>query len=108
MWVDSLIATLDSVHVAILVGQIQNLDNLTHKIGMESDDLSSATPQQLHDVRNKAARNALCLQAAMKGIRAAQRRLAELRQAQVGHVTYDQHGQRATLGALPGSVRQRI
>jgi hypothetical protein len=108
MAVDSLIDTLDSVHVAILSGQIENLDNLTHKIGTDSDDLSSASPQQLHDVRKKAARNAQCLQAAMKGIRAAQRRLAELRQAQVGHVTYDQHGHRATLGATPGSVRQRI
>jgi hypothetical protein len=108
MSAEALIATLDSVHAAILAGQIENLDHLTQRIGIDADHLAAATPQQLRSLQHKAARNAQCLQAAIKGIRAAQRRLSDLRQARVGHVTYDQHGHRATLAAAPGTMRQRI
>lgn len=108
MKTDVLIAALDSVHTAILTGQVTGLTHLTQMIGEEASDLTFATQPELQVIRQKAARNALCLQAAMKGIRAAQRRLAELRQASAGHVTYDQNGQRASLGAASGNLRQRI
>jgi hypothetical protein len=104
----ALILALDSVHTAILTGQLTGLAHLTQMIGEEAADLTAATQLELQAVRQKAARNALCLQAAMRGIRAAQRRLAELRQASAGHVTYDQKGQRTSLGTADGSLRQRI
>ena len=108
MQADALCTALDAVHAAILAGNISDLAQLTQTITDGVDHIAGARPQDMHRIRQKAARNTQCLQAAMKGIRAAQRRLAELRQASAGHVTYDQNGQRASLGAANGTLRQRI
>jgi hypothetical protein len=108
MQIDVLTRALDAVHTAILSGRIDDLGPLTDVITHNAAQLATATEPQMRHVRDQAARNALCLQAAMKGIRAAQRRLSELRQASTGHVTYDHNGQRAALGGANGTLRQRI
>jgi hypothetical protein len=108
MPIDALIRALDAVHTAILAGRIDDLGPLADRISAGSSDLSAASESQMRRIHSMAARNAVCLQAAMKGIRAAQRRLAELRAATSGHATYDQNGQRASLGTAGGNLRQRI
>ncbi|MEO6300637.1 MAG: hypothetical protein ABIV25_14750 [Paracoccaceae bacterium] len=50
---------------------------------------------ELRIVRDKAQRNAACLLAAQRGIRSARLRLAEMRRAASGLVTYDRMGKRA-------------
>ena len=108
MQIDALTRTLDAVHAAILSGRIDDLGPLTTAITDNVAHLTTASEPQMRRIRDQAARNALCLQAAMKGVRAAQRRLSELRQVSTGHVTYDQNGQRASLGSTNGMLRQRI
>jgi hypothetical protein len=108
MQIEALSRALDAVHAAIISGRIDALGPLTDVITDNVARLATATEPQMRRLRDQAARNALCLQAAIKGIRAAQRRLAELRQAGAGHVTYDQNGQRASLGNTAGNLRQRI
>jgi hypothetical protein len=108
MQIDALTRAMDAVHTAVLAGRIDDLAPLTDMITTASADLTTATEQQMRLIQGMAARNALCLQSAMKGIRAAQRRVAELRAASTGHATYDQNGQRARLGAVAGNLRQRI
>jgi hypothetical protein len=49
----------------------------------------------LRVIRQKADRNAVMLLAAQRGIRAARRRVAEIRTASSGLVTYDRSGKRA-------------
>ena len=55
----------------------------------------------------QANRNAACLQAASRGIRAARRRLAELRRAAEGLSTYDRNGRRNDAPAGRGRVEHR-
>jgi hypothetical protein len=108
MAIELLSRVLDATHAAILAGRIGDLDGLTQAMTYHAEDLGMASEAQIRHIRDQAARNALCLQAAMKGIRAAQRRLAELRTARTGHTTYDQNGQRASLGSGALTLRQRI
>jgi hypothetical protein len=105
---NALITALDAVHTAILSGAISDLGTLAETVEKAASSLDGITLPQLQIIHNKAARNARCLQSAMKGVRAAQRRVAELRAASTGHVTYDNKGQRATLGSVTGTLRQRI
>ena len=105
---NALITALDAVHAAILSGAINDLGPLADTVEKAALSLSGVSLPQLQIIHSKAARNALCLQSAMKGVRAAQRRVAELRAASTGHVTYDINGQRATLGNVTGTLRQRI
>jgi hypothetical protein len=108
MQTETLIRALNAVHSAILSGKIDDLGALTDTISNTVTQLGAAPEPQMRQIRALAARNTLCLQSAMKGIRAAQRRVAELRAATVGHITYDQNGQRTSLGAASGTLRQRI
>lgn len=105
---DALTHALDAVHAALISGNLNDLGPMADRIGQAASHLSALNAAQLRLIHTKAARNALCLQSALKGIRAAQRRLAELRAASTGHVTYDNKGQRANLGGDTGTLRQRI
>lgn len=58
-------------------------------------------------LQQKAARNAICLQAAGRGIRAAVRRLEEVRRATLGLATYDGKGRRVETGGL-NRLRERF
>ena len=108
MQIEALTHALDAIHTALLAGRIDALAALADTITVNEPYLHGASPAQIRAIHDKSARNALCLQSAMKGIRAAQRRVAELHAARTGHATYDQHGQRASLGGAHGTLRQRI
>ena len=108
MAIEALSRALDATHAAILAGRINDLGALTQVISDHAVDFGTASQGQMRRIRDQAARNALCLQAAIKGIRAAQRRLAELRAASTGHATYNQNGKRASLGGASSTLQQRI
>ena len=87
---------LDHMRSALLAGDTAALDPLgqeTERILAEPLKLSECDAQRLRD---KAERNLACLLAAARGLRAARRRLAEVRAATSGGLaTYDEHGHRA-------------
>lgn len=101
-------ALLDQVHAAVIAADYAGLENLDKQIqdiiravGLSMDH------DQLRRLQEKANRNALCLQAAGRGIRAAKRRLEEVRRAAAGLATYDGNGRRAA-GGLQGKLSARF
>lgn len=89
---------LDLVHAAVQAANYAALAELAQSLVQELDRPDFAlTPPELHLVRHRAERNAACLLAAQRGIRAARRRLAEIRGAAAGLVTYDRAGKRAAV-----------
>ena len=96
---------LDRAYAAVMTADYAALDSIEAKI-LEVLVQSGAPPDlaQLTRLQQKAARNAICLQSAAKGIRAAMRRLEEVRRATVGLATYDGKGRRVETG---GQLRLR-
>lgn len=94
-------ALLDGVHQALLRGDYAALAALTNALTAEVAALQTALPGRavLDAVAQRATRNEACLLAAQRGVRAAQRRLRDIRSAGSGLVTYDQKGRRAEVVA---------
>lgn len=98
---------LDQMHVAILVADFGTLAQLTPPLETALAGLRQPDQALLQRISRKAARNATCLQAAGRGVRAALRRLTEVRQNAAGLVTYDGAGKRAEYGG-PGQMARRF
>lgn len=92
---------LDGVHQALLRGDYAALSPLTTALTAEVTALEQDPSHRdgLQSVARRATRNAQCLLAALRGVRAAQRRLADIRAAGSSLVTYDQKGRRAEVVA---------
>jgi hypothetical protein len=99
---------LDEIHRAILTADFAALAPLTPALetalAIAENSRDRALLQRLS---TKASRNAACLLAAGRGVRAAQRRVTELRDANLGFATYDGRGQRAQ-HALPTRLTKRF
>ncbi len=99
---------MDQMHQAILTADFPSL-------GMLSPELESALtalPEQIDEptllrLQHKAERNALGAQAASRGVRAAIRRLEDVKQNASGLVTYDEKGNRNTR-AFDGELSRRF
>ncbi len=105
---NEIITALDDIHAALVAGAIAAIGPLTARIETLLGDVSNVSSDHLALIRARAARNATTLTAAMQGVRAAQRRLADLREAASGHRTYARDGQRTTVAGQPGTLRQRV
>jgi len=100
---------LDQVHAAIVAGDLLLVRAMAGEIDSLLADLPRLADQGLADrLRAKAERNAACLQAAARGVRAARRRIAEIRAAQDGLATYDGKGKRQELPQGNGTLAQRL
>ncbi len=92
---DVLHQTLDEITQAILTGDLSGLSDLTgtleNTLSRHKDLLDRQT---LQSMQKKLDRNAALLRAAQRGLRAAQRRLAEIRGVSQGLTTYDATGTR--------------
>lgn len=87
---------LDQVYEALLRCDYAALPGMTDLLEAELQSPASIlTEPQLALIRRKAARNGICLLAAQRGVKAARRRLAEIRSTAGGLVTYDRKGRRA-------------
>lgn len=87
---------LDAVHAALLGADFAALPGLSRVLAQELDHPTGpVSPGDLQVIRRKAERNAACLLAARRGIKAAQHRLSEIRTTTGGLVTYDRSGKRA-------------
>ena len=93
---DPLADLLDQAHAALRIAAYDRLDGLTRQIEAELSLLVERRDRAALDrVRHRAMRNEACLLAAQHGIRAARRRIEEIRRAQSGLVTYGPTGSRA-------------
>jgi hypothetical protein len=99
---------LDKVQSALMAGAFDQLQDLSAEIERLMETVEIRTEQDAALIRQKASRNAACLGAAMQGVRAAQRRLTDLREASTGHRTYGPLGQRSAIATGPSSLRQRV
>jgi hypothetical protein len=89
---------LDQVYEALLTADYAALSGMSAQMEQELRNPSSMlTEAQWRVVRGKAERNGACLLAALRGVKAARRRLAEIRSTATGLVTYDRSGRRAAV-----------
>lgn len=101
-------AALDLVRARVLSGAIVDLAPLTEMIEQSLAGLGELSAADAKVIRDKAAQNVQLLTAAMQGVRAAQRRMADLREAATGHRTYGPKGERSAISGLSPTVRQRV
>ena len=86
---------LDQVYEALLRADYAALPDMTAALEHELFAPGKWSGAQLAVISGKAARNGACLLAAQRGVKAARRRLAEIRTAAAGLTTYDRKGRRA-------------
>ncbi len=96
---------LDQTRDAVLAGDFAALADLAPQVEAEAGDLPRLDAAAARRLQQKAARNAQLLQAATRGIRAAQDRLEEICNGPT-LTTYDARGKRAAI-ALPSVVLPR-
>jgi predicted membrane metal-binding protein len=93
---------LDQIHQAILAADFAALMVLSPEL--ERAFAGAAQQREvavLRRLKTKAERNAACLLAAGRGVRAAKNRITELREISAGSHTYNGRGQRTDLGTNP-------
>ncbi|MFN3824072.1 MAG: hypothetical protein ACK4GW_04165 [Pseudorhodobacter sp.] len=96
---DPLETVLEDVYAALRQGDLPSLAALS--LRMEEALSRIAHPPEaaaLRRLQDLARRNAACLEASARGIRAARRRLTEIRDARTGTRTYDGKGQASVIG----------
>lgn len=99
---------LDQMHQAILIADFAALGLLAPQLDSALIGLAQPTNSAvLQRIVSKAERNAACLMAAGRGVRAALRRVAEVRGAGAGLITYDGSGKRADIG-MTGQLTRRF
>ncbi len=86
---------LDDVHAALLRRDYAALPALNAALAKELDHPSEKLDTvAVQVIRRRAERNAMTLTAIQRGIRAAVRRIAEIRSVSTGLVTYDRSGRK--------------
>jgi hypothetical protein len=96
---------LDQTRDAVLVGDLDTLADLAPRVAALADDLPRLDAAAAGRLIRLAERNAQLLQAATRGLRAAQSRLGEIVDGPT-LTTYDARGQKAAL-ALPSKLVPR-
>lgn len=101
-------ALMDQMHCAILAADYSSLGALSPRLEAALVELPAQVDASiLRRLRRKAERNATCAQAAARGVRAAIRRLDEVKKNANGLVTYTENGQR-NLQAFDGELSRRF
>jgi hypothetical protein len=97
---------LDQTRDAVLAGDIAALADLAPQVEAEAGDLR-LDASAVRRLQEKAARNAQLLQAATRGIRAAQDRLEEISSGPT-LTTYDARGKRAAIAPPSPAMPRRF
>ncbi len=105
---DRLSAELDRLHLLLRSGNLGGLAAATQALEAELARLDPMDAAGLDLLRHKARRNAACLDAAARGVRAARRRLTEIRAIESGLGTYDDKGRRDELPGVSIRLTQRL
>lgn len=98
---------LDQTRDALLAGNLTGLADLAGRVETLAQALSGLDRQTANRLQRKAERNASLLQAALRGIRAARQRVAEIGAA-ASLTTYDAKGRREVLGGSTGLLPKRV
>lgn len=104
---DRVMECLKEVGSALRQGRLGDLENLTASLEAALADTGPIAPESLLRIRHQAVRNAALLQAAARGVRAARRRIAEIRAIGEGFVSYGPTGERDEASG-PGILTQRV
>lgn len=96
---------LDQTRDAVLVGDLATLADLAPRVAAMAEDLPHLDAAAAGRLIRLAERNAQLLQAATRGVRAAQCRLGEIVDGPT-LTTYDARGQKAAI-ALPSALTPR-
>lgn len=87
---------MDQMHAALISADFMKLEEISPALEAALEDLPQTNDQALiARLHKKAMRNAATAQAAGRGVRAAIRRLSDVRQNAAGLVTYTEKGKRA-------------
>ncbi|MBZ4022043.1 hypothetical protein CKO11_06180 [Rhodobacter sp. TJ_12] len=70
-------------------------------------ELQGTPARLLMEAQNMALENQRLLDAALKGVQAVRKRLAEIREAAKSYKSYDQNGKGRSIGAAKGSIERR-
>lgn len=106
---EGLEATLDHLYHCILVADFGELPKILGETERLTARMAPISDEALANrLRHKANRNGLCLQAAARGLRAAQRRMGEMTSTSTHLATYTSRGQRAEVGTGPGVMAKRL
>lgn len=105
-------AILDRMLETLMAADLAALGPLCVAAEQALAGLSAMPDQDLAQrLQYKAQHNGLCLRAAARGVRAAQRRIAEIRAVEGGGIrliTYDGTGRRSEEGQAPAKVTRRV
>ncbi len=102
-------AALDDLYQRVLAADFPALPEIAIKTEQLLQHLGQVRDKNLVErLRVKARRNGLCLQAAARGLRAAQRRLAEMSSTDASLATYTSKGARSQVGLGAGILAQRL
>ncbi len=102
---ESLESLLDRAADALIAGNLPELARLAPQI--ESGDVRAADRAAAERLRAKAERNARLLDAAMRGLKAARHRVAEITRGPTLS-TYDARGQKAVIAPMSGMPARRV
>ena len=98
---------MDAMHAAILAADFDTLSSLSPELDAALESLPKRLNEKsLKRLQRKAERNATSAAAAANGVRAAIRRLSDVRQNLAGLVTYDENGKRAEHGGQSALQRR--
>lgn len=100
-------AALDSAFAALRRGDLTILDSIYAMTETILADLRLTDRVTAARLRNKADRNAACLLAAARGVRAARRRLVEMTPG-ARMTTYDAQGRMSQIGDAPRGLTERF
>jgi flagellar biosynthesis/type III secretory pathway chaperone len=94
---------------ALRRGELAAIGELAKQTEAALADLGGETEgERIEALRDMARKNALALEAAGRGVRAARRRLAEIVSARSGVQTYDNAGKKQRIGGPSGAIKARL
>lgn len=102
---------LKRINSAVTAGQLSALAGLVRELETALPPPGKAASGDLafaRRIKTLAERNAACLLAAQRGLRAARRRVGEITAAREGLMTYDGTGATRRLGRPDGALTQRV
>lgn len=98
---------LDQTRDAVLTGDLALLADLAPRVAAMAEDLPHLDAAAADRLRTKAERNAQLLQAATRGVRAAQGRFKEIAAGPM-LTTYDARGHKAAIAPVSAIAPRRI
>lgn len=106
--VDEIEAILDQIGETLRQGHLSALAGLEARLTVLEPALADTDQSRLMKILMKAERNERLLRAARRGVRSAQRRLAEISRSLQGLATYDRKGQLQPRGQNTSLLSKRF